>query len=119
MLSTNQADTLTKSYQAAFDALLNAAMDQTSDVQLMPMPVRTEQLGLVSHVVTLKYVVLKRVPDIIKLLDQEDTDRAADVYDWLLQQLSEVRRTARRNVRVAIQQVPSSVDICQRVCIAE
>lgn len=119
MLSAKQEDTLTKNYQAAFDVLLNAAMDQTSDVQLMPMPVRTEQLGLVSHIVTLKYVVLNRVPDIIKLLNQEDTDRAAELYDWLLQQLSEVRRTARRNVRVAIRQVPSSVDICQRVCIAE
>ena len=115
MLSANQADTLTKSYQAAFDVLLNAAMDQTPDVQLIPMPVRTEQLGLISQVVTLKCVVLKRVPDIIKLLNQEDTDRAAELYDWLLQQLSEVRRTARRSVRVAIRQVPSSVDICQRV----
>lgn len=116
MLSAKQADALTKSYQAVFDALLNAAMDQTSDVQLMPMPVRTEQLGLVSQVVALKCVVLKQVPDIIKLLNQEDTDRAAELYDWLLQQLSEASRTARRSVRAAIRQVPSNADICQQAC---
>lgn len=117
MLSANQADTLTKSYQAAFDVLLNAAMDQTSDVQLMPTSVRTEQLGLVSRVVALKCVVLPQVPDIIKLINREDADRVDDLYHWLLQQLSEVRRIARRNVRVAIRQVPSSADICQRVCV--
>lgn len=114
MLSANQEDTLTKSYQATFDALLNAAMDQISDTQLMPA--RDEQLGLVSQVVALKCVVLKRVPDIIKLINREEADRAADLYYWLLQQLSEVRRTARRSVRAAIKQVPSSADICQRVC---
>lgn len=114
MLSANQEDTLTKSYQATFDALLNAAMDQISDTQLMPA--RDEQLGLVSQVVALKCVVLKRVPDIIKLINREEADRAADLYYWLLQQLSEARRTARRSVRAAIKQVPSSADICQRVC---
>lgn len=114
MLSANQADMLTKSYQAAFDALLNAAMDQISDTQLMPA--RYEQLGLVSQVVALKCVVLNQVPDIIKLLNQEEADHAAELYDWLLQQLSEASRTARRSVRAAIRQVPSSADICQRVC---
>lgn len=114
MLSANQADTLTKSYQAAFDTLLNAAMDQISDTQLMPA--RYEQLGLVSQVVALKCVVLNRVPDIIKLLNHEEADRTAELYDWLLQQLSEASRTARRSVRAAIRQVPSSADICQRVC---
>lgn len=117
MLSANQADTLTKNYQAAFDVLLNAAVDQALDTQ--PMPVRIEQLGLVSQVVALKCVVLKQVPEIIELLKREEADRAVDLYDWLLQQLSEVRQTARRSVRVAIRQVPSNVDICQRVCIAE
>lgn len=114
MLSANQADMLTKSYQAAFDTLLNAAMDQISDTQLMPA--RYEQLGLVSQVVALKCVVLNRVPDIIKLLNQEEADQAVELYDWLLQQLSEASRTARRSVRTAIRQVPSSADVCWRIC---
>lgn len=115
MLSAKQADTLTKSYQAAFDTLLNAAMDQISDTQLMPA--RYEQLGLVSQVVALKCVVLNRMPDIIKLLNREEADRANDLYHWLLQQLSEASRTARRSVRTAIKKVPSNADICQRVCV--
>ena len=115
MLSANQADTLTKSYQAAFDALLNAAMDQTSDTQLMPA--RDEQLGLVSQVVALKCVVLPQVPDIIKLINREEADRADDLYHWLLQQLSEASRTAHRSVHTAIKKVPSNVDICQRACV--
>lgn len=114
MLSANQADTLTKSYQAVFDTLLNEAMDQISDTQLMPA--RYEQLGLVSQVIALKCVVLNRMPDIIKLLNQEEADRTTELYDWLLQQLSEASQTARRSVRAAIRQVPSSADICQRVC---
>lgn len=114
MLSAKQEDTLTKNYHAAFDVLLNAAMDQTLDAQ--PMPARDEQLGLVSQVVTLKCVVLKQVPDIIKLINREEADRADDLYCWLLQQLSAVSRTARRSVRAAIRKVPSNVDICQRVC---
>lgn len=36
MLSAKQADTLTKNYQATVDALLNAAVDQMSDTQLLP-----------------------------------------------------------------------------------
>ena len=114
MLSANQADTLTKSYQAAFGTLLNAAMDQISDTQLMPA--RYAQLGLVSQVIALKCVILNRMPDIIKLMNQEEADRTTELYDWLLQQLSEASRTARRSVRAAIRQVPSSADICQRVC---
>lgn len=116
MLSAKQADTLTKNYQAAFDVLLNAAVDQTLNAQ--PMPVRTEQLGLVSQVVALKCVVLPQVPDIIKLINREEADRAADLYHWLLQQLSEASQTAHRSVRAAIRQVPSNVDICQRVCVS-
>lgn len=116
MLSAKQEDTLTKSYQATFDALLNTAMDQTSDTQLMPA--RYEQLGLVSQVVALKCVVLPQVPDIIKLINREEADRAADLYRWLLQQLSEASRTAHQSVRAAIRQVPSNVDICQRVCVS-
>lgn len=114
MLSTKQADTLTKSYQAAFDVLLNAAVDQISDTQLMPA--RDEQLGLVSQVVALKCVVLPQVPDIIKLINREEADQATDLCNWLLQQLSDASRTARRSVRTAIRKVPSNVDICQRVC---
>ena len=114
MLSAKQADTLTKNYQATFDALLNAAVDQMSDTQLMPA--RDEQLGLVSQVVALKCVVLPQVPDIIKLINREEADRASELYDWLLQQLSKASRTARRSVRTAIKKVPSNVDICQRVC---
>ena len=114
MLSANQEDTLTKSYQATFDTLLNTAMDQMPDTQFMPA--RYEQLGLASQIVALKCVVLNRVPDIIKLINQEEADRAAELYDWLLQQLSKVSQTARRSVRAAIRQVPSSADICQRVC---
>ena len=114
MLSAKQEDTLTKSYQATFDTLLNAAMDQISDTQLMPA--RYEQLGLVSQVVALKCVVLPQVPGIIKLINQEDTDRAADLYHGLLQQLSKASRTARRSVHAAIRKVPSNVDICQQVC---
>lgn len=67
MLSAKQADTLTKNYQATFDALLNAAVDQMSDTQLMPA--RDERLGLVSQVVALKCVVLPQAPDIIKLIN--------------------------------------------------
>lgn len=118
MLSAKREDTLTKNYQATFDTLLNAAMDQTSDVQLMPMPVRTEQLGLVSQVVALKCVVLPQVPDIIKLINREEADQASELYDWLMQRLSEARRTAHRSVRAAIRKVPSNVDICQRVCVS-
>ena len=115
MLSAKQADTLTKNYQATFDALLNAAVDQMSDTQLMPA--RDERLGLVSQVVALKCVVLPQVPDIIKLINREEADRANDLYHWLLQQLSEASRTARRSVRTAIKKVPSNADICQRVCV--
>ena len=115
MLSAKQADTLTKNYQATFDALLNAAVDQMSDTQLMPA--RYEQLGLVSQVAALKCVVLPQVPDIIKLINREEADHAADLYHWLLQQLSEASRTARRSVRTAIKKVPSNADICQRVCV--
>lgn len=118
MLSAKQEDTLTKNYQATFGTLLNAAMDQTPDVQLMPTPVRTEQLGLVSQVVALKCVVLPQVPDIIKLINREEADRAVDLYHWLLQQLSEASQTAHRSVRAAIRKVPSNVDICQRVCVS-
>lgn len=114
MLSKEQQQTLTNHYQVTFETLLNAAMDQTSDTQLMP--VRCEQLGLVSQVVALKCVVLPQVPDIIKLINREEADRASELYDWLLQQLSEASRTARRSVRAAIRKVPSNVDICQRVC---
>ena len=114
MLSAKQEDKLTKSYQATFDTLLNAAMDQTSDTQLMPA--RYEQLGLISRVVALKCVVLPQVPDIIKLINREEADRAAELYDWLLQQLSDTSQTAHRSVRTAIKKVPSNVDICQRVC---
>lgn len=114
MLSAKQEDTLTKNYQATSDALLNAAVDQISDIQLVPA--RDEQLGLVSQAVALKCVVLLQVPDIIKLINREEADRADDLYCWLLQQLSEASRTARRSVRAAIRQVPSNVDICQRVC---
>lgn len=114
MLSAKQADTLTKHYQATFDTLLNAAVDQISDTQLMPA--RYEQLGLVSQVVALKCVVLPQVPDIIKLINREEADRADDLYCWLLQQLSEASRTARRSVHAAIRKVPSSAGICQRVC---
>lgn len=116
MLSKEQQQTLTKHYQATFDVRLNAAMDQTLDTQ--PMPARYEQLGLVSRVVALKCVVLPQVPDIIKLINREEADRAAELYDWLLQQLSEASRTARRSVRAAIRKVPSNVDICQRVCVS-
>lgn len=116
MLSAKQADTLTKNYQAAFDVLLNTAMDQTLDTQFMPA--RCEQLGLVSQVVALKCVVLPQVPDIIKLINREEADRAADLYYWLLQQLSEASQTVRRSVRAAIRKVPSNVDICQRVCVS-
>lgn len=116
MLSAKQADTLTKNYQAAFDVLLNEAMGQISDAQLMPA--RYEQLGLVSQVVALKCVVSPQVPDIIKLINREEADRAAELYDWLLQQLSEASQTAHRSVRAAIRQVPSNVDICQRVCVS-
>lgn len=116
MLSVKQADTLTKNYQAAFDILLNTAMDQALDAQ--PMPARCEQLGLVSQVVALKCVVLPQVPDIIKLINREEAERADDLYCWLLQQLSEARRTAHRSVRAAIRKVPSNVDICQRVCVS-
>lgn len=114
MLSKEQQQILTNHYQVTFETLLNAAMDQTSDTQLMP--VRCEQLGLVSQVVALKCVVLPQVPDIIKLINREEADRASELYDWLLQQLSEASRTARRSVRAAIRKVPSNVDICQRVC---
>ena len=114
MLSAKQEDTLTKSYQATFDTLLNEAMGQISDTQLMPA--RYEQLGLVSQAVALKCIVLPQVPDIFKLINREEADRAADLYHWLLQQLSEASQTARRSVRAAIRQVPSNVDICQRVC---
>lgn len=116
MLSAKQEDTLTKHYQTTFDVLLNTAVDQTLNAQ--PMPVRTEQLGLVSQVVALKCVVLPQVPDIIKLINREEADRAADLYHWLLQQLSDVSQTAHRSVRAAIRQVPSNVDICQRVCVS-
>lgn len=116
MLSAKQEDTLTKNYQAAFDVLLNAAMDQALDTQFMPA--RYEQLGLVSQVVALKCVVLPQVPDIIKLINREEADRAADLYHWLLQQLSEASQTAHRSVRAAIRKVPSNVDICQRVCVS-
>ena len=116
MLSAKQEDTLAKSYQATFGTLLNAAMDQTLGTQLMPA--RYEQLGLVSQVVALKCVVLPQVPDIITLINREEADHAADLYHWLLQRLSEASRTARRSVRAAIRQVPSNVDICQRVCVS-
>lgn len=114
MLSAKQEDTLAKRYQATFDVLLNAAMDQTLDTQFTPA--RYEQLGLVSQVVALKCVVLPQVPDIITLINREEVDRAADLYHWLLQQLSEASRIAHRSVHTAIRQVPSNVDICQRVC---
>lgn len=116
MLSAKQADTLTKNYQASFDTLLNAAMDQTLDTQFTPA--RDEQLGLVSQVVALKCVVLPQVPDIIKLINREEADQASDLYHWLLQQLSEASQTAHRSVRAAIRKVPSNVDICQRVCVS-
>ena len=48
MLSAKQEDTLAKSYQVTFDVLLNEAMGQISDTQLMSA--RYEQLGLVSQV---------------------------------------------------------------------
>ena len=76
MLSKEQQQTLTNHYQVTFETLLNAAMDQKSDVQLMPMPARYEQLGLVSQVVALKCVVLPQVPDIIKLINREEDDAA-------------------------------------------
>lgn len=116
MLSAKQEDTLMKSYQATFDVLLNTAMDQALDTQ--PMPARCEQLGLVSQVVALKCVVLPQVPDIIKLINREEADRAADLYHWLLQQLSEASQTAHRSVHTAIRKVPSNVGICQRVCVS-
>ena len=116
MLSAKQEDTLTKNYQATFDALLNEAMGQISDIDTQFMPARYAQLDLVSQVVALKCVVLPQVPDIIKLINREEADRAADLYHWLLQQLSEASQAARRSVRTAIRKVPSSVDICQRVC---
>lgn len=116
MLSAKQEDTLAKNYQATFDVLLNTAMDQALDTQFMPA--RYEQLGLVSQVVALKCVVLPQVPDIIKLINREEADRAADLYHWLLQQLSEASQTAHRSVRAAIRKVPSDVDICQRVCVS-
>ena len=77
MLSKEQQQTLTNHYQVTFETLLNAAMDQTSDTQLMP--VRCEQLGLVSQVVALKCVVLPQVPDIIKLINREEADRASEL----------------------------------------
>lgn len=114
MLSANQEDTLTKNYQATFDVLLNEAMGQMSDTQLMPA--RYEQLGLVSQIVALKCVVLPQVPDIIKLINREEADRADDLYCWLLQQLSEASQTACRSVRAAIRKVPLNVDVCQQAC---
>lgn len=116
MLSAKQEDTLTKNYQATFDVLLNTAMDQALDTQFTPA--RYEQLGLVSQVVALKCVVLPQVPDIIKLINREEADHASELYDWLMQQLSEASQTAHRSVRAAIRKVPSNVDICQRVCVS-
>ena len=114
MLSKEQQQTLTKHYQATFDVLLNAAMDQTLDTQ--PMPARYEQLGLVSRVVALKCVVLKQVPDIISVINREEADTANELYDWLLQQLSEASRTARRSVRAALKTLPTNVDIATKLC---
>ena len=114
MLSKEQQQTLTNHYQAAFDTLLNAAMDQTSDTQLMPA--RYEQLGLVSQVVALKCVVLNRMPDIIKLLNQEEADRTSELYDWLLQQLTDTCLMARRSVRAALKMLPTNADIATKLC---
>lgn len=115
MLSKEQQQTLTKNYQAVFDVLLNTAMDQALDTQCMPA--RYEQLGLVSQVVALKCVVLPQVPDIIKLINREEADQASELYDWLLQQLSEASQTAHRSVRAAIRQVPTNADIATKLCV--
>lgn len=114
MLSAKQEDTLTKSYQETFDVLLNVVMDQSPDNQLEYN--YAEQMGLVSHVVALKCVVLNQMSDIIKLLNREEADRAADVYDWLLQQLSKARQTACRSVRTALKILPTNVDIATKLC---
>lgn len=114
MLSAKQEDTLTKHYQATFDALLNAAMDQTLDTQ--PMPARYEQLGLVSRVVALKCVVLPQVPDIIKLINREEADTANELYHWILRQLTDACRMARRSVRTAIKMLPTNADITTKLC---
>lgn len=114
MLSKEQQQTLTNHYQATFDALLNAAVDQISDTQLMPA--RYEQLGLVSRVVALKCVVLPQVPDIIKLINREEADTANELYHWILRQLTDTCRMARRSVRAALKMLPTNADIATKLC---
>lgn len=116
MLSKEQQQILTNHYQVTFETLLNAAMDQTSDVQLMPMPARYEQLGLVSQVVALKCVVLPQVPDIIKLINREEDDAANELYHWILRQLTDTCRMARRSVRAALKMLPTNADIATKLC---
>lgn len=91
-------------------------MDQTSDVQLMPMPARYEQLGLVSQVVALKCVVLPQVPDIIKLINREEDDAANELYHWILRQLTDTCRMACRSVRAALKMLPTNADIATKLC---
>lgn len=116
MLSKEQQQILTNHYQVTFETLLNAAMDQTSDVQLMPMPARYEQLGLVSQVVALKCVILPQVPDIIKLINREEDDAANELYHWILRQLTDTCRMARRSVRAALKMLPTNADIATKLC---
>ena len=116
MLSKEQQQTLTNHYKVTLDVLLNAAMDQTSGTQLVPMPARHEQLGLVSQVVALKCVVLKQVPDIISVINREEADTANELYHWILRQLTDTCRMARRSVRAALKMLPTNADIATKLC---
>lgn len=116
MLSKEQQQTLTNHYKVTLDVLLNTAMDQTSGTQLVPMPARYEQLGLVSQVVALKCVVLKQVPDIISVINREGADTANELYHWILRQLTDTCRMARRSVRAALKMLPTNADIATKLC---
>lgn len=114
MLSKEQQQTLTNHYQVTFDTLLNAAMDQSIPDQ--PILRNDEGVFLVSHVITTKYLVLKQVPDIISVINREEADTANELYHWILQQLTDTCRMARRSVRAALKMLPTNADIATKLC---
>lgn len=114
MLSKEQQQTLTNHYQVTFDTLLNAAMDQSIPDQ--PILGNDEGVFLVSHVITVKYLVLKQVPDIINTINREETNTVNELYHWILQQLTDTCRMARRSVRTALKILPTNADIATKLC---
>lgn len=114
MLSKEQQQTLTNHYQVTFDTLLNTAMDQSIPDQ--PILGNDEGVFLVSHVITVKYLVLKQVPDIISVINREEADTANELYHWILRQLTDTCRMARRSVRAALKMLPTNADIATKLC---